>query len=758
MNGSPETAANEALRAIAAGRCDDPHRWLGAHTLDGTTRLRAWYPDADACEARLTDGSIVTLDPIDLGPAVPAATASRTSKPASESARMIGCFEAIIPTALADRERTFRFTLGTSSVEVSDAYRFSPTLGELDLHLFGEGTHRRLWDVLGAHPRTIEGEPGVSFAVWAPNAQRVSVLGDFCGWDARRYPMRRLADSGVFEIFVPGVRPGTQYKYEILGHGDRIRTKTDPYAFSMQHDSGHASRVVPSEAFAWNDADWLARRDAADPAREPMHVYEVHLGSWRRDPDDPERTLGYREIAPRLAEHVRAYGFTHVELLPVLEHPYGPSWGYQVAGYYAPTSRHGSPDDFRAFVDHLHTEGIGVLLDWVPAHFPRDDFALRRFDGTALYEHLDPRLGEHPDWGTLIFNFGRPQVRNFLIANALYWLDEFHIDGLRVDAVASMLYLDYSRDEGQWIPNRYGGRENLEAIDFLKELNLVLEEEHPGCLRIAEESTAWPKVTASVEDGGLGFTFKWNMGWMHDTLDYFGERPEHRRFHHDKLTFAAMYEWSERFVMPLSHDEVVHGKHSLLEKMPGDAWQKFANLRLLLAYQLTRPGKSLWFMGTEHAAFLEWDHDRALEPLRSDDTLRQGFDHFVRALGALYRSAPSLWRSDPDPGGFRWIDCSDRDNSVVAYLRRDDPESDDGALVVVLNLTPTPHDSYRIGVPVAGRYEVVLDSDDADYGGSEVAMPPSFESEDEPCHGFEASLDLRLPPLAALVLRREADS
>jgi 1,4-alpha-glucan branching enzyme len=577
----------------------------------------------------------------------------------------------------------------------------------------------------------------------------VSVVGDFCGWDGRLFPMRRMGSSGVFELFVPGLEIGSLYKYEILTREGLLRLKADPFAFAMERPPGTASRVVALGGFPWSDSEWLERRARSRPWEEPMAIYEVHLGSWARVPEEGNRPLTYREIAPRLAQHLLDLGFTHVELLPVMEHPFDGSWGYQVSAYYAPTARFGSPDDFRFFVDTLHRHGIGVILDWVPAHFPKDDFALRRFDGTALFEHEDPRLGEHPDWGTLIFNFGRNEVRNFLLANALYWLEEFHVDGLRVDAVASMLYLDYSRAPGQWIPNRYGGRENLEAIEFLRSLNEAIASEHPGCFTVAEESTAWPGVTRPVQAGGLGFTFKWNMGWMHDTLTYFGKDPIHRSYHHDQLTFAMLYEYSERFVMPLSHDEVVHGKRSLLEKMPGDLWQKFANLRLLLAYQYTRPGKKLLFMGTEIAPWREWNHDASLDwHLLEETPERRAWFEFVRDLGRLYRSSPPLWRRDHEPAGFSWIDCRDRENSVICYERWDSEK----VMLVVCNFTPVPREDYRIGAPRLGLYRLRFCTDDIRYGGSGYPIASELHAEPVPFHGRAQSLRLRLPPLAALVL------
>jgi 1,4-alpha-glucan branching enzyme len=630
-----------------------------------------------------------------------------------------------------------------------DPHRFTPTLGDIDIHLFSQGTHRRIWEKLGAHPMTLDGERGTAFAVWAPNARRVSVVGDFCNWDGRRYPMRPIGSSGIFERFVPGVGTGTLYKYELQTREGLPRLKTDPMAFKMEQHPGTSSIVVESR-HEWGDAEYLEKREESDPAKNPMAIYEVHLGSWARVPEEDNRSLTYREIAPKLAAHVKSLGFTHIELLPVSEHPYGGSWGYQVSGYYAPTSRFGEPDDFRWFVDHMHQQGIGVIVDWVPAHFPKDDYALRRFDGTALYEHEDPRLGEHPDWGTLIFNYGRTEVRNFLTANALYWLEEFHVDGLRVDAVASMLYLDYSRKPGEWLRNRFGGRENLEAIDFLRETNELVRTTHPGCFTVAEESTAWPCVTKPAQEGGLGFTFKWNMGWMHDTLAFFSTDPLYRKFHHDQLGFAMMYEYTERFVMPLSHDEVVHLKRSLLEKMPGDMWQKLANLRLLLAYQYTRPGKKLLFMGTELAPAEEWNHDVSLDWRLAHDPQRQAFQRFFARLGAMYNEHSPFWKHDHEPEGFSWIDLSDREQSVISYLRRDGSD----VIAVVLNLTPVPRYSYRIGVPAGGKWTLLLDTDAPDFGGSGASgLQNDVSAEDVPFHGHEHSISFTLPPLGALVMR-----
>ncbi len=725
------TAAPDLLHGLAPGEVEhllagehrEPHRVLGVHPVPGGVVLRALCPDAARAECRLPDGSVRSMAEVQSG---------------LFAIRLDGADPG--PTT----RYVFHFAAG-ASWERGDPYRFPPGLGELDLHLFNEGKHRRLWRHLGAHPAERDGVAGVQFAVWAPNARRVSVIGDFCRWDGRFFPMRLLGGSGVFELFLPGVSAGALYKFEILTAEGVLRVKTDPMAQAMEHPPETASRVTAS-TYAWGDEGWMAERRGWDHARRPMSIYEVHLGSWARG--EGGRPLGYREIAPRLAAHARALGFTHLELLPIAEHPFGGSWGYQVTGYFAPTARFGGPDDFRFFVDHCHREGLGVILDWVPAHFPKDDFALRRFDGSALYEHDDPRLAEHPDWGTLIFNYGREEVRGFLIANALYWLDEFHIDGLRVDAVASMLYRDYSRGEGQWLPNPMGGRENLEAIAFLRAMNEAVLEDQPGCFTVAEESTSWPHVTRPAAEGGLGFTLKWNMGWMHDTLGYFQTDPFFRPYHQNDLTFAMIYEYSERFIMPLSHDEVVHLKGSLIGKMPGDPWQKFANLRLLYAYQFTRPGKQLLFMGSEIAPSEEWNHDHGLDWRLAEEPRRAGLLRYLADLGGLYRASPALWADDHVPEGFAWIDCADHKNAVVSYLRR----GEGAHLVVVLNLTPLVHDDYRIGVPSGGAYRVLLSSDAETYGGSGVGHGVEAAVEDMPYHGQPRSIRLRLPPLGALVL------
>jgi len=633
----------------------------------------------------------------------------------------------------------------------------APLLGDLDLHLFNEGRHLRLWEKLGAHPMMHDGVAGTRFAVWAPNAERVGVIGSFNGWDPESDALHPQASSGVWAGFVPGVGPEALYKFAITTRTGDLRIKTDPFAFKLEQGSGFASIVQGPSAHAWGDATWMARRAQADPAREPVHIYEVHLGSWRHGV--PGQSLSYRDIAPLLAAHVRDLGFTHVELLPIQEHPFGGSWGYQVGGYFAPTSRYGTPDDFRFFVDTLHQAGIGVILDWVPAHFPKDDWALRRFDGTACYEHEDPRLGDHPEWGTHIFNYGRHEVRNFLVANALYWIEAFHLDGLRVDAVASMLYLDYGREPGQWLRNAQGGRENLDAVAFLRQLNTAVHAQHAGVMTIAEESTAWPQVTAPVAEGGLGFTFKWNMGWMHDTLRYFSTDPLFRPHMHDKLTFAMWYEYHERYVNPLSHDEVVHLKRSLLGKMPGDTWQQLANLRALLGYAVTRPGKSLLFMGTELASPDEWNHDVSLPWHLLEDPARQGLVRFLRELGALYQAHPCFWRADHDPAGYRWIDVSDRDQSVFSYVRfAGEPVGSHVPphAVVILNLTPVPREHYHLGVPDGVAYRLALSSDASSYGGSGYPTSDRVLPERVAFHGFPWSMRLTLPPLSMSVYLPEA--
>jgi 1,4-alpha-glucan branching enzyme len=721
--------ADEVERLIA-GECSNPHSILGAHPLDSSESpivvIRAFHPEAIRADLCL-DGEAHAMTRIHEG----------------------GLYAVAVEGKGWPLPYRIRFTFSEGDTwERKDPYAFLPTLGDTDLYLHGEGTHKLLYERLGAHPRVQDGHAGIAFAVWAPSARRVSVVGDFNLWNGRLYPMRAMGASGIWELFVPDLEHGAVYKFEVKAADGSLRLKTDPCAFAMEEAPNSASIVWDLNRYRWADAAWMKERGLRDWRHGPMSIYEVHLGSWMRSVEEADRRLTYRELAPRLVEHVKKFGFTHIELMPVLEHPFGGSWGYQVTGYFAPTRRYGTPDDFKCFIETCHQHDIGVILDWVPAHFPKDDYSLRWFDGTALYEHLDPRQAEHSDWGTLIFNFGRNEVRNFLLASALFWLDQYHIDALRVDAVASMLYLDYSKQPGEWIPNRYGGNENLEAISFLQRLNEVIYEKFPGCFTLAEESTAWQGVTLPTYLGGLGFGFKWNMGWMHDTLLYFGKAPVHRSFHHNNLTFPMLYAYSENFVLPLSHDEVVHGKGSLLDKMPGDTWQKFANLRLLMAYTYTHPGKKLLFMGTELAPEEEWNHDRGLDWSLEGDTARRGFQLFLKDMGKLYRENPALWEWDYDTRGFSWIDCQDWQQSVISYSR----SSPGGYLVCILNFTSIVRHGYRVGVPEAGWYRERINSDSGLYGGSDVGNAGLVETEPIPFHRHAQSLSLTLPPLGCLIL------
>jgi 1,4-alpha-glucan branching enzyme len=663
-----------------------------------------------------------------------------------------GLFEAVF----AGERATFPYRLEVDDsgrvAVIDDPYRFPSTLSDYDRHLLAEGTHEGASEKLGAHPTVLEGVSGVVFAVWAPAARRVSVVGDFNAWDGRRHPMRLHPANGIWEIFVPGVEEGARYKFEIRSRsGEPIALKADPYAFAFEPETPRTAAVVTSlDGYRWRDADWMAARATQSRHDGPLAIYEVHLGSWRRVPEEGDRFLTYEELADRLAAYAKDMGFTHVELLPVMEHPFYGSWGYQVIGYFAPTRRYGGPREFMAFVDRLHQQGVGVILDWVPAHFPKDPHGLGYFDGTHLYEHADPRQREHADWGTLIFNYGRNEVANFLIGNARFWLDRYHTDGLRVDAVASMLYLDYSRRPGEWVPNEFGGRENLGALAFLRRLNEVVHRDRPGIVVAAEESTAWPMVSRPTWLGGLGFGFKWNMGWMHDVLDYFGREPVHRKYHHDRLTFGLLYAWSENFILPLSHDEVVHGKGSLLSRMPGDEWQQFANLRSLYAYMYGHPGKKLLFMGGEFAQRREWSHERSLDwHLLDAGPYHRGVQALVRDLNHLHRATPALHELDVDPAGFAWMDCSDAEQSVVSFVRR----ARDGALVLVVgNFTPVPRRGYRVGVPRGGFYRERLNTDAARYGGSDTGNAGGAWAEAVPWQGQPYSLGLTLPPLGVLYL------
>jgi len=712
-----------AVERLLAGRLADPHELLGPRVVNGGTRIRVFHPDASEASIARVDG-ITPMRRIDGA----------------------GLFEVTIPGDGPPGYR-IRFRTRDREWEQEDPYRFVPTVGELDLHLIGEGTHAQLWHVLGARVIEHQGVSGTAFAVWAPSALGVSLVSDANFWDARLWPMRMLGGSGVWELFCPGVGRGVRYKF-LVTRGDGMRIfKADPLARAAEMPPGTAS-IVEESSFRWRDGAWMRRRPRASSSRAPLAAYEVHLGSWRRAADG--RVLSYREIAEPLAAHCRNLGFTHVELLPVMEHPFGGSWGYQVTGYYAPTARHGTPDDFRRFVDVMHRNNIGVILDWVPAHFPRDGWALARFDGTPLYEHADPRRGEHPDWGTYVFNYGRNQVRNFLVANAHYWVEEFHVDGLRVDAVASMLYLDYSRQPGAWVPNIYGGKENLEAIALLREVNDSLHARHPGVITIAEESTTWPGVTRTTAGGGLGFDFKWNMGWMHDTLDYLRKDPVFRRYAHHQMTFGLMYAWSERFVLPLSHDEVVHLKGSLLGKMAGDPWRRFANLRALFGWMWAHPGKKLLFMGGELADEHEWAHDRGLDWGLLDDPAHAGVHHLIADLGALYRALPALWELDESPRGFEWIDPGNADQNVLSFVRRD--EHGAPGIACIANFSPVVRYDFKVGLPQAGRWSEVLNTDSEHYGGSGVGNLGAVESVAEPWHAFQHSAKLTLPPLAVVWL------
>ncbi len=720
-----------AIAAIAEGRHGDPFAVLGLHTTpDGTQSIRAFWPGAEA--ATIID----------------AATGEEMAT--LETLHPDGFFAGPVTGHGEAFAYRLRFTHGSASWEAEDPYRFSSVLGDMDIYLMAEGSHRRIYERLGAHPRTIDGVEGVSFAVWAPNAKRVSVVGDFNQWDGRRHPMRKRVEAGVWEIFLPGVMPGAHYKYELVTRDDTPPSlKADPVGFQQEVPPATASCVVGLPPLEWHDAEWMAARGEKQALSAPISIYEVHLGSWRRG--EGNSLLTYDELAEQLLAYVEDMGFTHIECLPVSEHPFSGSWGYQPIGLFAPTSRFGSHEAFARFVDRFHQAGIGVIIDWVPAHFPSDAHGLVRFDGTALYEHEDPRLGFHQDWNTLIYNFGRTEVRNFLVANALYWLERFHIDALRVDAVASMLYLDYSREVGEWIPNVHGGRENLDAIAFLRELNTRLFADHPGATTIAEESTAWPQVSRPVDGGGLGFGYKWNMGWMHDTLEYMSHEPVHRKYHHHQMTFGIHYAFSENFVLPLSHDEVVHGKGSLLAKMPGDRWQKFANLRAYYAFMWTHPGKKLLFMGGEFGQEREWNHDFSLDWHLLDDPAHRTLQALVRDLNRLYREIPALHARDADPGGFEWIDATDSDNSVYAFMRHGGPG--DAPVLVVCNFTPVVRENYRIGVPCGERWTERLNTDAAIYGGSNVGNSGTVFADPEGWHGRPASLSLTLPPLATIVLQ-----
>jgi 1,4-alpha-glucan branching enzyme len=726
-----KSAAESALDALAGARSADPFSILGPHRIerDGMV-IRTLRPSAERV-AVTGHGPDVEMTRAHPG----------------------GIFEASFPqdTQLFDYRLRITYPDGHTEV-IDDPYRYGRIISDYDLYLFGEGKHTRIYDKLGAHVLRIGDTDGVHFGVWAPNAARVSVVGDFNGWDGRVHAMRNLGASGVWEIFIPGAYQVQRYKFEIRSRADgEVLLKADPFGFAFELPPLSASIVARPE-HRWADEAWLAERAACNTWFDrPMSTYEVHLGSWARVPEQDGRYLTYRELAARLIPYVKEMGYTHIELLPVMEHPFSGSWGYQVTGFFAPTSRFGPPQDFKAFVDACHQAGIGVILDWVPGHFPKDAHGLARFDGTALYEHEDPRQGEHRDWGTLIFNYGRNEVRNFLLSNALFWLDEYHIDGLRVDAVASMLYLDYSRREGEWVPNRFGGRENLEAIDFLRQLNSLTHGHQPGSITVAEESTAFPSVSRPTYLGGLGFTYKWNMGWMNDTLEYVRQDPIFRRYHHRHLTFSLLYAFTENFILPFSHDEVVHGKGSMWGKIPGDDWQKAATLRALYGYMYTHPGKKLMFMGLEFGQESEWNYDHSLDWHLLDRPLHRGLRTFLRDLNWHYGAEPALHQCDFDASGFHWIDCNDADNSVVSFIRRAKNPGD--FVVSVLNFTPVPRQGYLIGVPREGSYVELMNSDADVYGGGNVGNGGLMFTEAVPAHGHDQSLRLTLPPLGFLLLK-----
>lgn len=746
-------------------RHSDPHRLLGVHQISASQAvLRVWRPGAQRVRWIAAWGEF-ELPCVDRR----------------------GLFELLISRKPTSRTGSYLLEITEAGRirRIQDPYAFGPQMSDLDLYLHAEGRHWESYQHLGAHLRRIEGVDGTCFAVWAPNAQRVSVVGDFNNWDGRFHLMRRLGSSGVWEIFIPEVREGDHYKFEIRGPQGDLFLKTDPYGIFAQHDLRTACMVYDLGKYQWNDKCWMTERATKDPYRKPMSIYEVHLGSWRRVPEEHNRPLSYLELADQLVSYVLEMGFTHVEFMPVMEHPFEGSWGYQIVNFFAPSSRFGKPDDFRYLIDQLHQAGVGVILDWVPGHFPRDAHGLAQFDGTSLYEHEDPHRAEHRDWGTLIFNYARHEVRNFLMANALYWFSEYHIDGLRVDAVASMLYLDYSRKEGEWTPNIFGGRENLEAVDFIKSCNEICYARHPGIMMIAEESTAWPAVSKPTYEGGLGFGFKWNMGWMNDSLRYISRSPIHRKYHQGDITFSMLYAYHEHFILVLSHDEVTHGKGSLINKMPEDDWQKFANLRLFLSWMWAHPGKKLLFQGGEMAQWREWNHGQSLDWHLLQYEPHQGMRLLVKELNQLYRREPAFWYLDGESSGFEWIDFHDTENTVWSFLRKVSPalqgekahqrgqgefswvseqsqekfekslqhETDSGDIIVVVNATPLPRYGYRIGVPRLGRYEIIFNSDAGCFGGSGLFLPPAVDADEQHSHRFWNSIVIDLPPLSTVYLK-----
>ncbi len=730
------TADISELHKILKAQHGDPHHILGLHEMKDENgkdflALRVFIPQAK---------NITAVDAKDV-----------SKKYELKRVHADGFFE----TTIKDRDKWFRYYLEIEDYEENkwsayDPYSFTPTLTDLDVYLFNQGTHYEIFEKLGAHLRNVDGISGVSFAVWAPNAVRVSVIGDFNAWDGRRNPMRVINNSGVWELFVPGLKECDKYKFEIKSVTGALFQKSDPYANFSELRPSTSSLVFDLNKYKWKDEKWVKDRDNNTDLNRPMNIYEVHLGSWKRN-EEEDRFLSYLELAETLIPYVKEMGYNYIELMPIEEHPFDGSWGYQVTGYYAPTSRYGSPDEFMYFIDKCHENGIGVFLDWVPAHFPKDSHGLARFDGTALYEHQDPKQGEHPDWGTLIFNYGRNEVKNFLIANALFWIEKFHIDGLRVDAVASMLYLDYGKKDGEWISNQYGGNENLEAVEFMKHMNSIIHKKHPGALMIAEESTSWAKVSRPPEEDGLGFSLKWNMGWMNDFLEYVAKEPIHRKYHHNNLTFGMVYAYTENFILVFSHDEVVHGKKSMLDKMPGDLWQKFANLRVAYGFMFSHPGKKLLFMGGEFGQFIEWNEKQSLDWFLLDYDTHKKTQLYVNELNHLYLKEKALWAHDFDDSGFEWIDCCDGNRSIYSFIRKSGEKNE--TLVIVCNFTPVVYNNFRLGVPFEGMYKEIFNSDEEKYGGSGVVNRAERHSEKIDCNYKPDSIVLDVPPLGISIFK-----
>jgi len=738
----------EQIKLIVNANHWDPFQVLGNHIIEKEGRkavaIRTFLPEVEKAW-------IIQAKSKEQGAKDKISEEEKTNQ--MRKIHMAGFFEAIFN----DKKEVFPYRIRIKSrdgiiSEFDDPYSFMPVLTDFDIHLIGEGSHYKTYEKLGSHVMEINGIRGVHFAVWAPNARRISVIGDFNKWDGRRHPMRVLGSSGIWEIFIPGFKEGEIYKFEIKSKINKyMLIKADPYAFNFELRPRSASVVYDINKYQWNDSEWMEIRSKKDWFKSPISMYEVHLGSWMRLPEEGNRWLTYRETADRLIGYVKEMGYTHIELLPVTEHPFDASWGYQTLGYFAPTSRYGTPEDFMYFVDRCHQNSIGVILDWAPAHFPTDGHGLGFFDGTCLYEHEDPKKGFHPDWGTKIFNYGRKEVRNFLLSNALFWFEKYHIDGLRVDAVASMIYLDYSRNEGEWIPNIFGGRENIEAIDFIKKLNEIAHQYHPGILTIAEESTAWPSVSRPTYLGGLGFSLKWNMGWMNDTLEYFSKDPVHRKYHHNNLTFSLLYAFTENFILVLSHDEVVHGKRSMLSKMPGDMWQKFANLRLLYGFMFSHPGKKLLFMGGEFGQWDEWSHDKSIDLHLLNSMPHRRLQKFVMDLNHIYQSEPAFYEIDFSYQGFEWIDFRDTENSIISFMRK--AKDPDNFLVIVCNFTPVPRIGYKIGVPEISFYKEILNSDSQLYWGGNMGNAGGINADEIPWHGRPYSINITLPPLSVLIFK-----